>query len=51
MHGCVVVRERLEYITVVHDYDENYVCAGINAASQEVFSMTQGVLIDPVIKT
>ena len=22
--------------TVVYDYDENYVCAGINAASQEV---------------
>ena len=24
--------------TVVYDYDENYVCAGINAASQEVLS-------------
>ena len=24
--------------TVVYDYDENYVCIGINAASQEVLS-------------
>ena len=24
--------------TVVYDYDEDYVCAGINAASQEVLS-------------
>ena len=29
--------------TVVYDYDENYVCAGINVASQEVLSTTHGV--------
>ena len=27
-----------ETICVVYDYDDNYVCAGINAASQEVLS-------------
>ena len=40
--GCAVARlsgclgETI--YTVVYDYDENYVCAGINAASQEMFS-------------
>ena len=42
LHGCAVARmcgcPGETICTVVYDYDENYVCVGINATSQEVLS-------------